>query len=272
MHFEEGTIGSDGARTPERPQHGRRPSKKVVVRRQALAALTAVLTLIVASASVPSSSASPVPGSASQPYDLASQSDRELQHFDRTHPDCELWTDWRKLCSRMGLGGATRCRTDRRFPARPSEPFCAEGEPPNADTLSEAMSRSRYCSRFNDDLSPQQTEPKGAHYCDLYRSSRPFNGQQIAQMETPGCLEWTSGSVTCVSGRSGKRRGRSCASTAIEPLERPFPFSCTRWSKRTECPHPVGGAELESGPTSILMEQLQIGRPVWGAYCKRTVE
>jgi hypothetical protein len=232
--------------------------------------LIALLALAIASGALVTASAAPV--AVRQPYDLALSADRKLQHFDRTHPDCDLWTDWRNLCSRMGPSGATTCRTDPFHLAKPSEPFCAEGELPSSDTLLEGRSRSRYCVRFMDQLSPQQTEPKGAHYCALYRSDRPFNGERLAQMETPDCVQWSWNEGDCVTDRNGGNgEAPSCASSEVRKLRRQFPFVCTKWSSRARCPHPVGGAEREDdGSTSLLMEQLQVGRPVWGLYCKRS--
>ena len=52
-------------------------------------------------------SVSPVGGAAPPAYDRATSADRKLLDFDRAQPDCEMWTDWHKLCSRMGTGGAT---------------------------------------------------------------------------------------------------------------------------------------------------------------------
>jgi len=61
------------------------------------------------------------------PYD-SSKADRALQAFDKNHPECALWSNWRKLCSRIGPGGSTYCRTDPDHPASPSAPFCAREE------------------------------------------------------------------------------------------------------------------------------------------------
>ena len=45
------------------------------------------------------------------PYD-SSKADRALQAFDKNHPECAVWSNWRKLCSRIGPGGSNYCRTD----------------------------------------------------------------------------------------------------------------------------------------------------------------
>jgi hypothetical protein len=175
-----------------------------------------------ASGSVAASSA-PFAGSAHRQYDLSSLADRKLLHFDMTHPDCEMWTDWRKLCSRMGPDGTSTCRTDPLHPAKPSEPFCAMPGQSSGDTLAQGLSRGRYCAQFVDPPSPEQTGPRG--FCAIYRPGRPFGGERLAQMATPDCLKWTHPGLVLLDGR---RR-------------RVYAFMCTRWSHRVQCPRPVGG-------------------------------
>jgi hypothetical protein len=224
--------------------------------------------LAIASGSLASPSAPPVAGTAHQPYDLASADDRKLLHYDRTHPDCDLWTDWRKLCSRMGPYGETTCRTDPYHSAKPSEPFCADDKIPHRDSLAEALSRSRYCVKFDDTL---QSEPIGAHYCALYQVDRPFNGARIAQLETPDCLAWNSPPVTCVTGAGDTDGTPSCSSPSIRKLRREVPYACTKWSPTIRCRHPVGGIGQEHPDNGVDLlfdvRILQDGRPVWGVYC-----
>jgi len=59
--------------------------------------------------------------------DPSRRADRALQAFDAAHPQCQLWTNWQKMCSRTGPDGATVCVTDPDRPVRPSEPFCTAG-------------------------------------------------------------------------------------------------------------------------------------------------
>jgi hypothetical protein len=176
----------------------------------------------------------------------------------------------------MGPHGEATCRADPSHPARPSEPFCAKGEPPSSDTLAEALSRGRYCARYQDGLSEIQTEPKGAHYCAEYSPGRPFNGERIAEMASPDCLEWADGQpsipICATGGASGRRGLPSCLAANIRKLRESYPFACTRWSPRLKCSRPVGGEEPDEGPTSVQDWPPLVDDPVWGVYCRRTQE
>jgi hypothetical protein len=228
--------------------------------------------LAVASASLLASSASPVGGAARQPYDLTSSADRKLLHFDRSHPACELWTDWRKLCSRMGPDGETTCRTDPYYSAEPSEPFCARGEAPSSDTLAAGLSRSRYCVQFMLHPPPRLTEPAGARYCIEYSADRPFGGGRIGQVETPDCLEWARANAPgCVADKE-ITEPFSCGAPRIRDFRGAYPYICTRWSPRAQCQHPVGDAEPDRGRISMLEATMLSAFPVWGVYCKRAEE
>jgi hypothetical protein len=235
----------------------------------------AVLALAIADWSLPGLAASPRVGSTSRAYDLASSADRKLMDFDRTHADCEMWSDWHKLCSRMGPSGTTTCRTDPLHSAKPSEPFCAVGEPPSSDTLAEGLSRSRYCVQFMDHPPPHLTEPAGARYCTAYLPARPFGGERIEQVETPDCLGWLSASgVGCTTVES-KTGPSSCTGAIMRGSRVIFPYVCTRWSPRVQCSHPVGDAEperptyLQGVRVSVQEAPMLRSSPVWGTYCKR---
>jgi hypothetical protein len=224
-------------------------------------ALALLAGLATASGPLPVSSVSPVGAHAPEPYDLASSADRKLLNYDRAHPDCDLWTNWRKLCSRMGPNGETTCRTDLYHSAKPSEPFCADSKPGRQDTPAEALSRNRYCAEFSVD---------GPRRCRFYQADRPFNGTRIAQLETPDCLRWTSLAGACATNASDAEGLPLCSTVSIREPKQIAPYSCTKWSPGIQCAHPVGGDEPDRdngidmlmGPTSM-----QFVRPVWGVYC-----
>lgn len=48
--------------------------------------------------------------------------DAALVQFANSNPDCQLWTNWEKMCSRTS--GASTCIRDSRLQVRPSTPFC----------------------------------------------------------------------------------------------------------------------------------------------------
>jgi hypothetical protein len=85
------------------------------------------------------------------PYDN-SKADQALRHFDINHRECELWSDWRKLCSRIGPNGSTYCQIDSSHPVKPSAPFCARqnGMPyfTDGDNLPRNESEQQRRSRF----------------------------------------------------------------------------------------------------------------------------
>src|SRR3954464_6240791 len=64
----------------------------------------------------------PVSGS----LDARRPDDRQMMAFDRSHPQCQLWTNWQKMCSRTGPGGATYCAIDAEMRVNPSRPFCVD--------------------------------------------------------------------------------------------------------------------------------------------------
>jgi hypothetical protein len=179
-------------------------------------------------------------------YDLTIASDRDLLEYDRSHPECDLWTDWRKLCSRMGPNGATTCTVDTHHPAKASAPFCADSKLGHRDMRAEAASRSRFCAKWR---VPEfdRTSGKVERDCEFYKVERPFNGARVETLATPYCLKW------------------------LGPRNRYSPLSCTLWSSNVACSDPIGGAEppTDNGGASMLIDTptLQIVRPVWGTYC-----
>lgn len=201
------------------------------------------------------------PSEASDP-DLAA--DRRLLAFDRTHPRCALWTDWWKLCSRMGPGGATTCRNDNLHSATPSEPFCAVGQAVANDTPAQQRSRFRFC---------RHRGPDGTQ-CGEYAADRPFGGENFAQMANRDCLAWGLGSqdgqICRTDVTAGANNPLSCASLAVARRRMTYPFVCVVWSKTSACAHPVGGLRVE-GPTwnGISVQGLRplSSEPVWGVWC-----
>jgi hypothetical protein len=237
----------------------------VQVRRTSRLALALALPLLgAAHEASPSRTVAAKPAGA---YDSASVADRRLSTFDQAHPGCELWTDWRKLCARMGPGGSTTCRTDLLHHVAPSAPFCAIGLSPRDDSPDEAASRLRFCRRRGTD---------GFHCAD-YAPERPFGGERIAQMEDPDCLAWglgEPGSVICrTDAPSGASSPPSCAAPAVRRLRMTSPFVCMAWSASAPCAAPVGGLPLSApSPTGVSVGVLRVlrDRPVWGVYCRNS--
>lgn len=196
-----------------------------------------------------------------------------LQRFDRDHPKCQMWTDWRQLCSRTGAGGATFCRNDRTSPATPSQPFCVIGERDAPLSQAEIRSQDRFCARHGRLYRPgdDSEKPTGPMRCRQYRSGRPFSGERIEQMTHPACSAWGTGEPgrdICAEG--GDSRLPSCASLRTRALRRADPFVCTAWREPKPCRRPVGGrSAAEPGENGIYVYDPRPlnGAPVWGTYC-----
>ena len=259
--YDQTTLASARWHTPAEP------ARKAKSSGQRGRAILAMVSAFVALGGAPISASVPATNGWTHPtYDPTSHADRKLQQFDRSHPDCDLWTDWHKLCSRMGENGETTCRTDPYHRAKPSAPFCADYETARPDTLAEAQSRSRFCVKFG----RGQPEPPGAHYCGRYRSERPFNGVNIENLRTPECLEWGTYSVPCTENKQNGGALPLCSSANLRKAPPTVAYACVKWAPTGYCRHPVGGREPErlSGGLSLLMPPPpQTIQPVWGVYC-----
>lgn len=133
------------------------------------------------------------------PYDN-SNADRVLKAFDEGHPQCALWTDWHKLCSRTGMGGSTYCRTDAEHPVNPSTPFCAKGmngyAPDQHMSGAERKSSARFTNNYVERRWTESGNSDGKSGVTKHRKypifdpNRPFSGRTLAQLEHPYCAVW----------------------------------------------------------------------------------
>jgi len=136
--------------------------------------------------------------------------DAALVRFERDNPECPLWTDWRKTCSRTGPAHSMLCVTDPGRVVRPSEPFCVKAEMsgvPGPFTENQRMSSLRFCRatrliRVTDASGQPRYEQT---ICHRYRIDRPFNGRRPAARRHPMCNRWSRGAenvLTCVQWRA----------------------------------------------------------------------
>jgi hypothetical protein len=185
------------------------------------------------------------------------QADASLARFDRAHPQCQLWTNWQKMCSRTGEAGKTYCQTDADRPARPSEPFCVAGAvdpqgPLHAnagDTTQVRASRNRFCARFAG-ASTDENNPRGLPACQIYRQDRPFNGTSLTAVAHPLCRHWVQ----------------------RPPLTDGTPslLFCDSWESHPSCRDIVGvirPPSLAPNGVIILSSPIPTSVPVWGTYC-----
>lgn len=123
-------------------------------------------------------------------YRSQAKADADLSQFDRENPKCELWTNWERMCSRLGSGGATTCVSDPTFKAKPSRPFCvadAHGYLVNRYRSANVAIRSsagRFCAK-------RSSEARKGDKCVVYARQRPFNGTTLATRRAPACEVWS---------------------------------------------------------------------------------
>jgi len=142
---------------------------------------------------------------AQKPYD-GSPGDRRLMAFDQSHPNCAMWTDWRKLCQRLGPDHKTVCDVDPSHPVSPSTPFCERetgytdfigGDGPKDETRAERQSRARFSYAADHSIGR------------VWRPNRPFNGYAPKGLSYSGCHVWSyqdnvgRSDICATNGRAG---------------------------------------------------------------------
>jgi hypothetical protein len=196
--------------------------------------------------------------------------DRQLAAFDRTHPQCQLWTNWQKMCSRTGANGASVCVVDPDRPVAPSAPFCVagDGSPLGPPTAAERASHRRFCSNAT---SEGAAAPLGL--CEG-NEERPFNGRRIAARQHPWCEMWADSTYepVCRSGaidapgipecRTRARR-RPASSGKLICVKRAVPRWCEATAMLGEGPeYPFGGDY--TGPGYAIGDATVVG-----VYCSK---
>jgi hypothetical protein len=213
-------------------------------------------------------------------YASQGQADSDLLRFEREHPNCQLWTNWQKMCSRTGPDGDVLCRTDPGRPVSPSAPFCisetGEGRSrPAPGSLSSAQQRSlrRFCA-------PEQASvgPTGSPSEDCgFTRSRPFNGYRLAARLHPWCERWhdaLNGEAICSS--AGQAGLPSCEQLASTGYENSHGLSCGVPRIPAWCDWVVGlgrGGSANPSPSTSeeipLTAERQEGFAVRGIFCRR---
>jgi hypothetical protein len=167
-------------------------------------------------------------------YKSQAEADAAFAAFDKDNPDCQLWTNWQKMCSRTGENGATFCQKAR-VSVKPSVPFCTTtGEFDDVSDISfstpQMDSYLRFCSRKTGEIF------NNVPAC-IWSKNRPFSGLNIKEQKHPWCKTWKLTVSKSVNPSLSKENGYKCADRSVpawcdrvlgmEPLfrvnERPVP-------------------------------------------------
>jgi hypothetical protein len=209
-------------------------------------------------------------------YHSQKDADVALLAFDRNNADCQLWTNWQKMCSRTGAGGSTVCVSDSVIPVRPSAPFCAEVsikaraefrrsklfEP---DTSVESKSRERYCILKGSILKCQ--------------SARPFSGSHLAARRHGLCEIWSENKAPAFrpicSEFTSDDGLKTCEALSRKKFKSSSMLYCSKRSPDIQYTNCISIGGWGDGPDfgeSDHYETIAIGRkgelPVVGIYCE----
>lgn len=193
-----------------------------------------------------------------------------LIQFGDANPSCQLWTNWRRLCSRLGPAGSTKCISDAHYQVRPTEPFCVAGAWHDmpwyvADTAPQSQSRLRFCEEFD-------TEEYGDRHvtiCRRYTSQRPFNGTRLDTLYDKRCEIVRSTSSTADLCRNPSSSPGSDCRKAFSRKRVSHPLYCAQWKSTTGCETPVMSIPPPSAAGGLIVGHTPDlnGSPVWGSYC-----
>ena len=131
-------------------------------------------------------------GEASANFTSQEAADAALLQFASKEPDCQLWTNWQKLCVRRASAGPGDCRVDADYPVAPSTPFCIAGTT-RADVLNpqELLSARRFCENLGDDDLAGPNRNRIPRICSRYALKKPFNSRSLAAVRDRWCEVWS---------------------------------------------------------------------------------
>ena len=206
--------------------------------------------------------------------DPAGPADRQMFAFGREHPECPLWTNWQKLCSRTGLHGEIHCNIDTAASVTPSEPFCAAGIRGSAENLrgGELRSSERFCTEHGERYrTSSRGQRSSIRICRRHEARRPFNGRRLASLDHPACQAWAderTHRVVCSRGQNDRTGAPSCDQLAASGYEHSGLLICVRWSGATGCSSPQPTERTpEPGEPFIDDPIAPDSFPVRGVFC-----
>jgi hypothetical protein len=217
------------------------------------------------------------------PYDLATLDpayapDRELIAYGEARPECRMWTNWQKLCSRTGPEGSIHCSIDPGRSVSPSDPFCVAATGADAarayreNFMTARETSLRFCeARLNADQEQEAMITGEPDLCASFVRDRPFNGRRIAAMRHPWCHAWSdaiNGRQICTEGSDSG--APACNELAARGYEHENLLICSEWTARAGCNRPMGGAASpRAASEGIIVGGLPFaeGRAAWGTLC-----
>lgn len=180
-------------------------------------------------------------------YKSQIEADAALAAFDKAHPQCQIWTNWQRLCSRVDGTGNVQCHEDQSNRVRPSHPFCVSNKYGNpigieADLTSkiDVPSMHRFCSKFS--------KQGGVRVCSEMSPHRPFSGRNLGTLRTPFCEVWSKGERAICSEDGSVEGIPKCAELSI-PKQNDGPFYC---SKKREITSDTGGCTKIADSTDVF--------------------
>jgi hypothetical protein len=210
--------------------------------------------------------------------DARSAADRQMRAFGEANPQCPLWTNWERLCSRTGSGGGIHCNVDTSRRVSPSEPFCVTASPSQsasafASNFSSArVSSTRFCRQIRDASETQEAISSGEPtLCASYAPDRPFNGRRIAAVRHRWCEAWSDaidGRLVCSEGAVGTTP--SCSRLASRRYEHEHLLTCSAWRSSLPCRRPIAGPPRRTtNLTGIIVGGVPDadGNAAWGTLC-----
>jgi hypothetical protein len=192
----------------------------------------------------------------------------QLASFGLSNPACSVWTDWRRICSRVGES-QIHCAADSTNAVQASEPFCANpyDEKP---TKAQVVSRMRFCS-VGYSASGASIDGANDTLCRRYQADRPFNARTISSLRTPLCAEWVEyGEQDIICQENSNSQG-SCEKRSRKNEQFSSGLVCSAPIIPIGCVFDVSGvrmsSELEDGRFIILTSFYPDSRPVNALSC-----
>lgn len=245
------------------------------MRRVLVFAVASALVPIAACVAAAVSSGSERSGSnsaASATLNPARPADRQMRAYGEVNPDCRMWTNWEKLCSRTGANGTIVCGIDPGRRVTPSDPFCAASRsatPAASLPETERVSSERFCRahRTTEDLSRGTL----SRVCTRHDPRRPFNGRRVAALlhrDCDGLSDAATGRPFCVRGGNAAAGLPDCEALAARGYQHPRLLHCSRWSGDASCRAFPIRPQPDLGPDAFVIPQDPNRNGVHGLVCE----